>query len=72
MFLKPFNIIANNRNGGLIQTVPDAVSIDKLRKTRKEYTDLRAYFYRTFGGSPSDQDKRGQKKAFRDARIAFV
>jgi phosphatidylinositol kinase/protein kinase (PI-3 family) len=33
LWLKPFNIIATCPDGGLIETVPDAVSIDKLKKT---------------------------------------
>lgn len=33
LWLKPFNIIATCGDGGLIQTISDAVSIDKIKKT---------------------------------------
>lgn len=32
IWLKPFNIIATCSDGGLIQTIPDAISIDRLKK----------------------------------------
>lgn len=49
LWLKPFNIIATCNDGGLIQTVPDAVSIDKIKKTYTNMNDLREYFAFTFG-----------------------
>ena len=33
LWLRPFNIIATCEDGGLIQTVPDSISIDKLKKS---------------------------------------
>lgn len=33
IWLKPFNIIATSHDGGLIETIPDAISIDKLKKS---------------------------------------
>jgi phosphatidylinositol kinase/protein kinase (PI-3 family) len=41
LWLKPFNIIATCEDGGLIQTVPDAISIDKLKKSYTEFTSLK-------------------------------
>jgi len=67
LWLRPFNIIATNRNGGLVQTIPDAISIDKLKKTMREFTDLKSYFIYTYGGAGP-----GSKKAFREARSAFI
>lgn len=32
LWLKPFNIIATCPTGGLIETIPDAVSINQLKK----------------------------------------
>ena len=48
LWLKPFNIIATCEDGGLIQTVPDAISIDKLKKSYAEFTSLKQYFKQTF------------------------
>jgi phosphatidylinositol kinase/protein kinase (PI-3 family) len=49
IWLKHFNIIATCNDGGLVQTVPDAVSLDKLKKTYPHIHDLREYFVYLFG-----------------------
>jgi phosphatidylinositol 4-kinase len=49
LWLKPFNIIATSNDGGLIQTIPDAVSIDKIKKSYPHIADLREYFIYLFG-----------------------
>jgi len=48
IWLKPFNIIATCEDGGLIQTVPDAISIDKLKKSDPSFTSLQQYFKTTY------------------------
>lgn len=70
LWLKPFNIIATCNDGGLIQTIPDCISIDKLKKTFPHLPDLRSYFLTTFrnqslnistlsnGGNPSLSQKK--------------
>lgn len=50
LWLKPFNIIATCNDGGLVQTIPEAVSIDKLKKTYTQFPDLRSYFINTYMG----------------------
>lgn len=69
LWLKPFNILATCGDGGLVQTITDAVSIDKIKKTYTHLTDLKQYFintYRTVGNQSS------RKKRYSDARKAFV
>jgi hypothetical protein len=53
LWLKPFNIIATCNDGGLIQTIPDCISIDKLKKTFPHLPDLRSYFLTTFRNQQS-------------------
>ena len=48
MWLKPFNIIATCPTGGLIETIPDAVSINQLKKQNPHIQSLRQYFIQTF------------------------
>jgi phosphatidylinositol 4-kinase B len=69
LWLKPFNIIATSHDGGLIETIPDAISIDKLKKSFTSYMDLRTYFVQTFGGQRSDKQS---KRRLKDARNAFI
>lgn len=48
LWLKPFNIIATCEDGGLIQTVPDSISIDRLKKSCPQYSTLKQYFKATY------------------------
>lgn len=48
LWLKPFNIIATCPTGGLIETIPDAVSINQLKKQNAQIQTLRQYFILTF------------------------
>ena len=48
LWLKPFNIIATCPTGGLIETIPDAVSINQLKKQNPHILNLRQYFIQTF------------------------
>jgi len=55
IYLKPFYIIATCEDGGLIQTIPDAISIDKLKKSCPQFSTLKQYFVTTYryGGKGS-------------------
>lgn len=64
-WLRPFTIVATSPIGGIVETVTDAISIDKLKKTYPEMESLRTYYVKTFGGSV-------KSKAFKKARKAFV
>jgi len=71
LWLKPFNIIATAHDGGLIETIPDAISIDKLKKSFPQYLDLRSYFVRTFGCQKNGASS-SRKRRFKDAKNAFI
>ena len=73
--MKPFNIIATCNDGGLIQTIPDCISIDKLKKTFPHLPDLKSYFITTYrgGATPSQNGlTSSRKKRLQEARLAFV
>jgi phosphatidylinositol 4-kinase len=73
LWLKPFNIIATCNDGGLIQTIPDALSLDKLKKTFPHRADLLSYFIATYRGKGTAKSHSSQKKRrFQEARAAFV
>ena len=48
LWLKPFSIIATCPTGGLIETIPDAVSINQLKKQNPSITTLRQFFIKNF------------------------
>ncbi|KAJ0398832.1 hypothetical protein P43SY_004963 [Pythium insidiosum] len=62
--LRPYNVIATSTKAGLIEAVPDTVSLDSLKRNDPEYTTLLDFYHRLFG--PSDSF------TFRQARRNFV
>ena len=64
-WLRPFIIVATSPLGGIVETITDAVSIDKLKKSYPGMESLRTYYVKTFGGSV-------KSKTFKKARKAFV
>jgi phosphatidylinositol 4-kinase B len=48
LWLKPFEIIATCPTGGLIETVPDSISINQLKKQNSHIQTLRQYFISSF------------------------
>jgi len=46
--LRPYRIIATSPNAGLIQVVPDAKSIDSLKKSTPNFTSLKDFFARRY------------------------
>lgn len=64
-WLRPFMIVATSPIGGIVETITDAISIDRLKKTYPEMDSLRTYYVKTFGGSV-------KSKTFKKARKAFV
>lgn len=65
VFLRPFKILVGPNGGGLIETVPNAISIHSIKKGilkslgRSEYTQedlsLKGYFIRKFGTPDSEE-----------------
>uniref|UniRef100_K3XAX2 1-phosphatidylinositol 4-kinase n=1 Tax=Globisporangium ultimum (strain ATCC 200006 / CBS 805.95 / DAOM BR144) TaxID=431595 RepID=K3XAX2_GLOUD len=62
--LRPYNVIATSAKTGLIEAVPDTVSLDSLKRNDPDYTTLLDFFYRLHGNKDS--------VAFARARRNFV
>jgi hypothetical protein len=54
VWLRAYDIIATSFDGGLLEAIPDTVSLDALKKNDPQYTNLAGFFERLFGprGSP--------------------
>lgn len=46
LWLKPYDILVISHNSGLIELVPDALSLDSIKKNCSDYTTLRCFFQR--------------------------
>jgi phosphatidylinositol 4-kinase len=64
VWLYPYEIVALTFRAGMIQCIPDTISIDSLRKNYPDFTDLRAFFEQHFGSPGSDE--------YEDAKANFV
>ncbi|CAG9312770.1 unnamed protein product [Blepharisma stoltei] len=51
IYLRPYDILIVSHNSGLIECVPDAVSLHSIKKNTKNYTNLRDFFARTWDTS---------------------
>ncbi|KAL7509620.1 hypothetical protein ACHAXN_006556 [Cyclotella atomus] len=49
VWLKPYEIVALTGRGGIIECVPDTISIDSLKRNDPEFTDLKSFFNQHFG-----------------------
>lgn len=49
LWLYPYSVIAINSNSGLIETVPDAISLDTLKKRIPNMKSLEDYFVSVYG-----------------------
>jgi phosphatidylinositol kinase/protein kinase (PI-3 family) len=47
LFLKPYRIISTGGNTGLVQVLPNTMSLDGLKKT-KDFTTLNTYFHKVY------------------------
>lgn len=64
VWLYPYEIIALSDRGGIIEAVPDTISIDSLKKNDPDYIDLKTFFDTHFGPPGSE--------AFAGAKASFV
>ncbi|CEM15088.1 unnamed protein product [Vitrella brassicaformis CCMP3155] len=48
LWLKPFHVLSTSYDAGLIETIPDAISIDSLKKTFPGFVSIKDYFERTY------------------------
>lgn len=49
IYLRPYQVFVTHGDGGLIETVPDTVSLDGLKKKFPGYTTLLGYFLKVYG-----------------------
>ena len=64
-YLRPYDIIALTPDSGIIEAIPDTISLDCLKKRDSRYTTLRAFYLRYFGGPSS-------RISFERAREHFI
>ena len=53
VFLHTYKILSTTQSTGLIQLIPNATSIDGLKKSKDFPGSLRAYFEKTYGPAES-------------------
>jgi hypothetical protein len=64
VWLYPYDIVALSFRGGIMEAIPDTISIDSLRKKHPDFTDLKTFFQEQFGEPGSD--------AYENAKANFV
>jgi len=64
VWLYPYEIVALSFRGGVMEAIPDTISIDSLRKNHPHFTDLKAFFEEHFGSAGSD--------TYENAKASFV
>ena len=57
--LRPYEVLATSEDAGVIEAVPDTISLDGLRSNYPQYSSLKAFFLQHFGA-------RGFKRARRN------
>jgi len=63
-WLYPYDIVAISFRGGIMEAIPNTISIDSLRKNHPHFTDLKHFFQEHFGQSGSD--------SYENAKANFV
>lgn len=64
VWLYPYEIVALTGRGGIIECVPDTISLDSLKRNDPDFTDLKNFFEQHFGPPGSDE--------LADAKANFV
>lgn len=64
VWLYPYDIVAISFRGGIMEAIPDTISIDSLRKNHPHFTNLKHFFEEHFGQSGSD--------SYENAKANFV
>ena len=70
LHLRPYDILATSPTCGLIEAVPDAISLDALKKRDGDYTTLFDFFTRYYGDPDSKRFQRARKN-FVDSLAAY-
>ncbi|CAH0518687.1 unnamed protein product [Peronospora belbahrii] len=61
LLLRPYNVIATSAKTGLIEAVPDTVSLDSLKRNDPSYTTLLDFYVRLHGNKGTAGFARAQK-----------
>ena len=64
VYLYPYEIIALTHRAGIIEAIPDTISIDSLKKNHPDFTDIKSFYEQHFGSPECDQ--------YEDAKANFV
>ncbi|CAI5729398.1 unnamed protein product [Peronospora effusa] len=59
--LRPYNVIATSATTGLIEAVPDTVSLDSLKRNDPGYTTLQDFYIRLHGDKDTAEFTRAQR-----------
>ncbi|KAL3779168.1 hypothetical protein HJC23_002019 [Cyclotella cryptica] len=54
VWLYPYEIVALTGRGGIIECVPDTISIDSLKRNDPDFTDLKSFYTQHFGSQGSN------------------
>eukprot|EP01132_Coremiostelium_polycephalum_P004860 gene4860-6057_t len=49
LYLRPYQILVTSSSGGIIETIPDTISLHNLKKNTPNFTTLLNYFKSTYG-----------------------
>jgi len=70
VWLYPYEIVALTFRGGIIEAIPDTISIDSLRKNHPNFTDLKAFVEQHFG-PPGCDEYENAKANFVESLAAY-
>ena len=68
LYIKPYRIISTGADTGLVEVLPDTMSIDALKKT-KGFSTLSKYFEKVYDSNP--ERLRAAKKNFSSSLAAY-
>ena len=69
-WLYPYDIVALSFRGGVMEAIPDTISIDSLRKNHPHFTDLKHFFEEHFG-QPGSDSYENSKANFVESLAAY-
>jgi phosphatidylinositol 4-kinase len=70
VWLYPYEIVALSFRGGIMEAIPDTISIDSLRKNYPHFTDLQ-HFYKDHFGKPGSDGYENAKANFMESLAAY-
>lgn len=70
VWLYPYEIVALSFRGGIMEAIPDTISIDSLRKNYPHFTDLK-HFYKDHFGEPGSDNYENAKANFMESLAAY-